>query len=355
MFAEGPHGMFDVRPLLLGQDLEIVKGRESRERENMKIKDIGGEFGLIARISRKIKDKSVLNQIGDDTSVVKVGGKTLLFTIDTLVEDDHFSLRWSSPFQIGMKAMESNVSDIAANGGRPRYALISLCLKKDTDVEFVDEIYKGIYSVADKYGFEVIGGNLTHGKQIVIDVAMIGDTKKPVLRSGAKVGDLICVTGDLGKSKAGLELFRRFGSHARHFDAVTAHLEPKARLEESMVISEFASAMIDVSDGLAPEVGHICERSKVGAVIQTDKIPISKQTLAAAKLLKTNAMDFALRGGEDYELVFTLPEKRMKELKKKFSGFTVVGKILPKGEGIYLLENGKKRNIGKGYDHFNGR
>lgn len=318
----------------------------------MRIKDIGGEFALIRRISRKIKDASVLTQIGDDTAVVKIGGKLLLLTIDSLVEDDHFSLHWSTPYQIGVKAMEINVSDIAANGGVPRYALISLCLRKDMEVEFVDELYKGIYSVAKRYGFEIVGGNLTHGKQIVIDVAMIGETKKPVLRSGAKIGDLICVTGDLGKSRAGLELFRHFGPDAKRFGVAKAHLEPRCRLKESQVISKFASAMIDVSDGLAPEVGHICEMSKVGAVVYKEKIPISKQTLAAAGLVKKDAFDFALHGGEDYELVFTLSEKNLKMLKRRFKNFSVAGKILAKGDGVYLLDKGKQKPLGKGYDHF---
>ncbi len=318
----------------------------------MRIKDIGGEFALIRRISRKINDASVMTQIGDDTAVVKIGGKLLLLTIDSLVEDDHFSLRWSTPYQIGVKAMEINVSDIAANGGRPRYALISLCLRKDMEVEFVDELYNGIYSAAKRYGFEIVGGNLTHGKQIVIDVAMIGETKKPVLRSGAKIGDLICVTGDLGKSRAGLELFRRFGPDAKRFDVAKAHLEPRCRLKESQLISKFASAMIDVSDGLAPEIGHICEMSKVGAIVYKEKIPISKQTLTAAGLVKKDAIDFALHGGEDYELVFTISEKNLKMLKKKFKNFSVAGKILAKGDGVYLLDNGKKKPLGKGYDHF---
>jgi len=318
----------------------------------MKIKEIGGEFALIKRISRKIKDTSVMTQIGDDTAVVKVGGKLLLLTTDTLVEDDHFSLKWSTPYQIGMKAMEINVSDIAANAGRPRYALISLCLKENTEVEFIDELYKGIYSVANKYGFEIVGGNLTHGKQIVIDVAMIGEAKKPVLRSGAKIGDLICVTGDLGKSRAGLELFMHFGEDAKRFGVAKFHLEPRCRLKESQIISKFASAMIDVSDGLAPEVGHICEMSQKGAVVYKEKIPISRQTLAAAELVKKDAYDFALHGGEDFELVFTVSGKNLAGLKKQFKDFSVVGKILPRREGLYLLDRGKKRPLGKGYDHF---
>jgi thiamine-monophosphate kinase len=318
----------------------------------MKIKDIGGEFALIERITRKIKDKNILTQIGDDASVIKIGNRLMLFTTDTLVEDDHFSLKWHSPYQVGMKAMEINVSDIAAMGGVPKYALISLCLKKTSEVEFVDELYRGIYAVAQKYGFEIVGGNMTHGKQVMIDVCMIGETHKPVLRSGAKIGDRICVTGSLGKSKAGLELFKAYGDGAKRFAAAKPHLEPKARLKESGIIAQFANAMIDVSDGLAPEVGHICDMSRVGAVIYAEKVPVSSETKKAAQLLKKNALDFALYGGEDFELVFTLPEKKLTELRKRFKDFSVVGKMLKRSSGIYLLDRGKKKSLGKGYDHF---
>ena len=316
----------------------------------MKIQKIG-EFGLIKRISRKIKDKNVRTQIGDDTAVIKIGGKFVLFTTDTLVEDDHFSLKWSSPFQIGKKAMEINVSDIAAMGGEPKYALLSLCLKRDERVEWVDELYRGIYSVARRYGFEIVGGNVTHGKQTVIDVSMLGETKKPVLRSKAKVNDLICVTGDLGKSKAGLELLKKFGKRAKRFVISKSHLEPRARLKESRIISKFANSMIDVSDGLASEVKHICELSKKGAVIYREKIPISKQTKLAADLVKKDTLDFALHGGEDFELVFTVSKKNLESLKNELK-FSVVGKILHKKEGIHLLDKGRKKKLGKGYDHF---
>lgn len=316
----------------------------------MKIQKIG-EFGLIKRISRKIKDKNVRTQIGDDTAVIKIGGKFVLFTTDTLVEDDHFSLKWSSPFQIGRKAMEINVSDIAAMGGEPKYALLSLCLKRDERVEWVDELYRGVYSVARRYGFEIVGGNVTHGKQTVIDVSMLGEAKKPVLRSRAKVNDLICVTGDLGKSKAGLELLSKFGKRAKRFVISKSHLEPRARLKESRIISKFANSMIDVSDGLASEVKHICELSKKGAVIYREKIPISKQTKLAADLVKKDTLDFALHGGEDFELVFTVSKKNLESLKNELK-FSVVGKILHKKEGIHLLDKGRKKKLGKGYDHF---
>ncbi|MEM5871385.1 MAG: thiamine-phosphate kinase [Candidatus Aenigmatarchaeota archaeon] len=318
----------------------------------MKIKDIGGEFALIKRVSRTIKDRNVLTQIGDDTAVIKIGNKIILATTDTLVEDDHFKIEWFSPYQIGKKAMEINVSDIAAMGGIPKYALISLCLKKDSEVEFVDELYKGIYDVAKKYRFSIIGGNMTHGRQIVIDVAMLGETKKPILRSGAKIGDVICVTGDLGKSKAGLELFRKYGEEAKKCKEVKPYLEPKARLDESKIISKFANSMIDVSDGLASEVRHICELSRVGAVIFANKIPIATSTKKIADLLGMNPLDFALYGGEDFELVFTVSEKKLKILERYLNNFSIIGKILPKKYGIFLVNNGKRINFGSGYDHF---
>jgi thiamine-monophosphate kinase len=344
MFPQRREYVLDVRQVLLGQDKQGAEG------EKMKIKKIG-EFGLINRISRKIKDKNVRTQIGDDTAVIKIGGKFILFTTDTLVEDDHFSLKWSSPLQIGKKAMEINVSDMAAMGGEPKYALVSLCLKRDERVEWVDGLYRGIYSVARKYGFEIVGGNVTHGKQTVVDVSMLGETKKPVLRSRAKVNDLICVTGDLGKSQAGLELLKKFGKKAKRFVYVRAHLEPKARLKESRVISKFANSIIDVSDGLASEVGHICELSNKGAVIHRENIPISKQTRLAAELVKKDPLDFALHGGEDFELVFTVSKKKLENLRRELK-VSVVGKILPKKEGIHLLDNGRKRKLGKGYNHF---
>lgn len=317
----------------------------------MKINEIGGEFALIERIARKIRDRDVVTRIGDDAAVIRHGKKFLLLTVDMLVEDDHFSPAWSSPMQIGMKAMEINVSDIAAMGGEPKYALTSLCLKRDTSVEFVDGLYRGIYSAAKKYGFEIVGGNIAHGKQIAIDVSMMGETKNPVLRSTAKAGDLICVTGDLGKSRAGLEILMKFGKSLKYDRLTRPHLEPKARLKEAGIISKFANSMIDVSDGLAPEVGHICRLSKKGAVIYREKIPVSKNTRLAASLVEKDPLDFALSGGEDFEVVFTIPGNKLEALKKRVN-FSVVGKILPRKDGVYLLENGIKGNLGKGYDHF---
>lgn len=314
----------------------------------MKISEIGGEFALIKRIAKKAKDKNVLVGIGDDAAVIRVGKKYLVITTDTLVEDDHFSLKWFSPMQIGMKAIEVNVSDISAMGGIPRYALISLVLKKDTSVEFVDELYRGIYKTAEKYNLDIIGGNTTHGSEMVVDVCMIGEVikKNLCLRSDAKHGDLIFVTGELGKSKAGLNLFKN--KIAGFENIKKAHLEPKAQLDKSSTIAKYANAMIDVSDGLAGEIWHICEQSKCGAIIYKEKIPINVETKNAAKAVGSDALDYALYGGEDFQLMFTVPQTNIKKIK----GCYFIGKIT-RQKGFFLVSNSKKEAIKrKGYDHF---
>lgn len=312
----------------------------------MKIKDVGGEFGLIKRVTRKIKDKKVLVEIGDDVSVIKAKNKYVLFTTDMLVENDHFTLKWFSPEQIGKKAIEVNVSDIASTGGIPKYALISLCLKKDTKVKFVDKLYKGMYATAKKHNLKIVGGDMTHGSLLVINVAMMGETDKKhlTLRSGAKKGDLIMVSGALGDSTAGLQLLKR---GVKKHPAIKRHLNPAAQLKKSRTIAKYANAMIDVSDGLASEIRHICDLSKKGAIIYKEKIPISKAVKNTAKKSNKNPYNF-VNGGEDFQLIFTINKKH----KGKFKECFVIGKILDKKQGIFLLDKGKKKKLGKGYEHF---
>ena len=169
----------------------------------MKISDIGGEFALIERLTagKNKQDKKVIVGIGDDCAVLHhTKNSYLLFTTDMMVENDHFSLKWSTPKQIGMKIMECNVSDIVSMGGTPTYVLLSMSIRKDTSVEFMEEFYEGLYQSADFHGVALIGGDSTHGTEYVFNIAMLGDVEKQFLRlrSGAKVGDLICVTGTLG-------------------------------------------------------------------------------------------------------------------------------------------------------------
>ena len=319
----------------------------------MNIKDIGGEFALIKRITRDVKDKNIHLGIGDDAAVLNINGKLLVITTDTLVENDHFSLKWFTPKQVGMKAIEINVSDIGAMGGKPKYALVSLVLRRDTPVKFVDELYKGMRQAGKKHGVEIIGGNITHGNELVIDIDMIGEVKKEelCLRSAAKPGDFILVSGDLGKSKAALNLFIKGKINKKNKNnfkkIIEAHTEPKAKFHKVKKFIKYIDAMIDVSDGIASDVTRICEQSKTGAIIYSDNIPIADETRRAAKLLGENALDYALYGGEDFELIFTVSEKNLRNVK----GF-LIGEITKK-KGVRLYQKGKEKLITKhGYDHF---
>lgn len=315
----------------------------------MNIREIGGEFELIKRISRDVNDKNVIKGIGDDCAVIKYKkNRCLLITTDMMVENDHFSLKWHTPFLVDNKLMEANVSDIVAMGGTPKYAFVSMSIKKDTEVNFVDEFYNGLYWSAKKHEVHILGGDTTHGTEYVFNIALLGEVETRLLRlrSGAKLGDLICVTGDLGGSTAGLNLLQ-FGKEG-FFDN---YLKVKSRsAKEAKIIARYATSMIDVSDGLASEIKHICEESKVGAEIYYDKIPLSKETMLSGNILEMDPRDFALYGGEDFELVFTISKENIANLRSNFNDFTVVGKIV---EGdIVLLKNGQKIEIKKGYDHF---
>jgi thiamine-monophosphate kinase len=317
----------------------------------MNIKKIGGEFELIQRLVRKNTNPNIIKGIGDDCAVLEYSkNKYLLVTTDMMVENDHFNLKWQSPFQIGRKLMEVNVSDIVCKGGTPTFALISISITKETSVGFIDELYKGLYKSADRHGVSIVGGDTTHGTEYVFNLTLLGEVKKTLLRlrSDAKVGDLICVTGKLGGSTAGLKLLE---NNKKGF--LKDHLEPKSKTTKiGQIIAKYAHAMIDVSDGLSGEVKHICENSHVGAVIYFDKIPISKETIISAKKTGLDPYDFALYGGEDFQIVFTVNEKEIKKLQKELNDFTVVGKILDKKEKIYILKDKKRKMITKGYDHF---
>ncbi|MBW2975969.1 thiamine-phosphate kinase [Candidatus Woesearchaeota archaeon] len=321
----------------------------------MKISDLG-EMELIKGIRRKTKlfSKDIIKGIGDDAAVLNFNKKLLLLlTTDTLVEDDHFNLKWFKPEQIGSKAIESNVSDIAAMGGFPKYALISLTLTKKTDASFFDRLYNGINKTCKQYKISVIGGNLSSGKKISVSVNLIGfvEKKNLCLRSNAKINDRIIVTGFLGSSRAGLELLK----HQKKGESVNYYLNPKSKLNIGRLLAEYGvNAMEDVSDGLASEAINICNESKVGAVIYKGKIPLKKTSVIDAKKVNKNAYGYALYGGEDFELVFTISPNKFKKLKKINNRikFTIVGKILPKKEGIYLLDKGRKKKLRHGYEHF---
>ncbi|MBI2101730.1 thiamine-phosphate kinase [Candidatus Woesearchaeota archaeon] len=317
----------------------------------MKIKGIGGEFGLIERIKKNVRlfSKDVILGIGDDSAVLKYGKKYLLLKTDMLVQDVHFSLKHSTPEQIGARAIEQNVSDIASMGGLPKYALVSLALPKNTEVDFVDRLYRGINKKSGKYKISVVGGDLSQSSKVVVGIFLAGfvENKYLALRSGARISDLVFCSGDAGKSAVGLELLK----NNKKGKSIKKHLEPCARLDLARKLAKIGiNSMIDISDGIASEIGHICHESKVGAVIYADKIPMSKNTINDAKKLNKNPLDFALYGGEDFELVFTADKSKLKQLKKY--DVKVIGKIVDKKYGIKLVKNNKEFRLKSGFDHF---
>ena len=313
------------------------------------VEQIGGEFALIERISKilgKPKSKRVIRGIGDDCAVLKTGKEKLVWTIDCLVEGDHFNFDWFSPKEVGMKAIEINASDIYSMNAKPAFALVSIIFPSGTEAKKIEEIYNGMKTAAKKHSLEIIGGNITHGAKLSIDVTMIGFVQgKPAYRNGAKPGDFLCVSGELGASCAGLNLYLQ---KKRGFEEVKKkHRQPKAQGKKALSLGKFVSAMKDVSDGLASEARNICAESNCAAVIFNGKIPVSNEVRKAASALKLNAEEFALFGGEDFELAFTVSPKNLRKVK----GF-VVGEII-KGKGVFLKKNGKRKKLKRfGYDHF---
>ena len=311
----------------------------------MLISELGGELALIDRLRRPSRNPKVLVGIGDDAAVVMYGEELLAVTTDLLVEGDHFSLEYFSPRQVGWKAMESNISDLAAVGAEPRYALVGLTLRSDSSVELVEGIYEGIYASADRCGVEVIGGDTTHGEVLVLAVTLFGEVGREDLhlRSSARPGDRIFVSGPLGGSAAGLALLK---AKVEGFEGVKRkHLEPTARIELSRSLRGRVHAMEDVSDGLASEVRNICLASGCGAVIFADRVPVDPEVREVGEILDSDPLDWALFGGEDFELVYTVPEG------VDVPGYEV-GRMT-EGEGIYLEGNGGRRLLTEwGYDHF---
>lgn len=292
-----------------------------------------GEFGLIELLKKyQSPGPSVVRGMGDDTAVVPLDAKRyLLLTTDMLIEGGHFTLK-AAPRAIGHKALACSISDIAAMGGAPRYALVSLGVSPGLPVAFIRGIYEGMHQLAKQYNVAIVGGDTIKSDKLVINVALTGeaDKKDIVYRSGARVGDHIFVTGALGKSLP-----------------TGWHLKFMPRVKESQYLIRHAkpNAMIDISDGLAADLGHILEQSKVGAVLDKENIP----RRAGASLRE------ALYNGEDFELLFTVSVRQAAVLsKQKKIRVYPIGKIVERAWGLRIEDNAGKvqRIIPHGYTHF---
>ncbi len=285
-----------------------------------------GEFGLIDRLTKGLENhnESTLRGVGDDCAVMRYKDTDVLVSTDLLLEGVHFYLTYVPLKHLGYKAAVVNFSDIYAMNGTPRQITVSLGISKRFAVEHIEELYSGIRLACEIYGVDLVGGDTTSSRQgLVISITAIGDAPadKIVSRSGAKDTDLICVTGDLGAAYMGLQLLERekFASAGQKdfrpdFQGkeyiVERQLKPEARRD---VIEELAkagitpTAMMDVSDGLSSELLHICKASQTGCRVYEDRIPIDYQTALMAEELNMNLVTAALNGGEDYELLFTVP------------------------------------------------
>jgi thiamine-monophosphate kinase len=303
----------------------------------MKIRDLS-EIDLIRWLSKRFHlDDTVIKGPGDDAAVIKwTKGKYLLYTCDMTIEGVHFDLRRATPFQAGWKALGRNISDIGAMGGVPKYAVVSLAISPGQKLSVADGICRGIKSIADKFGVNIVGGDMAESKNILIDISLIGEVekKKLVLRSGAKAGDVIMVTGSLGRSIRG-----------KHLNFIPRVNEAREILKKFKI-----NSMIDISDGLALDLDRILKASRAGAYIYESAIPLSKDA---------SSINNALYDGEDYELLFTMSAKEARRfyrttLNKIKTPVTLIGEVVSKQKGYKIIrKNGKEEDVEiKGYLHF---
>ncbi|RJQ15963.1 MAG: thiamine-phosphate kinase [Nitrospiraceae bacterium] len=331
-----------------------------------------GEFGLIKRLRAKCKNvpPEIMAGIGDDAAAIKTGTGKILVTSDMLLEGIHFDLSFTTFRQLGHKFLSVNISDIFAMGGKPKYFFISLGIPGHLKPEDIDNLYSGILKVAKKSGVAVAGGDTcASGDGLVLSGTLIGTADRIITRSGAREGDGIYVTDTLGDSAMGLMILKSQKSEVRSqkfknknrnlkfktqnsklktlnskdvLHLIKKHLmpEPKPLKNTSKV-----TAMIDISDGLLIDLSHICDESKAGAVIFRDEIPVSAELRHAASISGLDPLDFALRGGEDYVLLFTAPPGVR-------TGAFKIGEIIKKGRFI-IDRKGRKRTFkAEGYEHF---
>lgn len=361
----------------------------------MKLHQIG-ELKLLQEVRKRFSstDSSIMVGIGDDAAVIAPQEK-ILVTTDMMNEGIHFDLSFASPFHLGFKLVSVNVSDIFAMGGKPKYLFLNIAMKKDADEEIFWKMYEGISSAMDIYGLNLAGGDLCAAENdMVLSATIIGTGDKIVTRRGASVGDKIYVTGTVGDSACGLALLQRlteesrmrvrsleFGvSNSQPLNLSTSqvidwniaeplikrHLMPVARDSSNFV--NYATSMIDISDGLFLDLCRVCDESNVGARVYLDRIPVSKETTKAAEIMGLDPLHLATSGGEDYELLFTAPpdvvishqslvisKENNSELithNSKLLNLTCIGEIIEK-DRIVIDKTGKESALKtEGYQHF---
>lgn len=325
------------------------------------------EFELIKFLTGKLprKTKGLSTGIGDDCAVMKGEKFDWLFTADSLIEGVHFDFRHTSATDLGRKALSVNLSDVAAMGGLPLYFTVSIGVPRRVSAEVLKKIYDGMADVAFKNGVVMAGGDTCSSpKGLFISIALIGKIRRnrAVLRSGAAPGDLICVSGTFGDAAFALGRLKRKKKISRYFTDRLNNPSPRIKLGSIIADEGLATSMIDVSDGLLADLGHIADCSGKGFIINAGDVPVSDNFFKKAEKYGFNPLALALAGGDDYELCFTVPESRLKTFVKKKRAIekragcriSLIGRIIKeKRKRAVLGKGGKVLAIShKGYDHF---
>lgn len=314
-----------------------------------------GEFGLIDRITKqiKLKNSSTIKGVGDDAAILDYGDKQIVVSSDLLTEGIHFNLMYVPLKHLGYKAVVVNLSDVCAMNAVPKQIVVNIALSVKFSVEAVEELYSGIHLACEKYGVDLVGGDTTSSLTgLTISITVLGEAEKEnvVLRSGARPTDLLCITGDLGGAYMGLQLLERENEvykvnekmqpQLAGFDYILERqLKPEARIDIVAAFKKLGikpTSMIDISDGLSSEIHHLCKNSNLGCSVYEDKIPLDFQTKKMAEEMNINPLVAALNGGEDYELLFTLPLSDYDNIKND-PDFTIIGHMTEAAEGVNLI------------------
>ena len=342
--------------------------------ENTQRTDISqlGEFGLIDRISsnNKIARAETQQGIGDDAAVLNYGGDPVIVTTDLLIEGIHFDLMYHPLKHLGYKAVVVNLSDICAMNAIPKHITVSIAISNRFSLEAIDELYEGIRIACEAYEVDLIGGDTSSSPRgLTISVTAIGSIAKEKItyRSGARPGDIICVTGDLGAAYLGLQVLEREKQVylaapemqpelSTKTYLISRQLKPEARLESVRYFQKVGlmpTAMIDISDGLASDLLHICKASGTGAFIEEAQVPIHDEARLQAMEFNLDPITCALNGGEDYELLFTVSPTDLEKVRFMDSVY-IIGEITPKDDGVKLHTTGGQIHpiTAQGWTHF---
>ncbi len=331
----------------------------------MQLKEIG-EFGFIERFKPQFNDllNDGLMGIGDDCAIIHANDEEdYIITTDLLMEDVHFLRHSISPFQLGYKSLAVNLSDIAAMGGTPVASFLSFAIPKDLDVEYLDQFMEGYHELSKKYNTALLGGDTTKSlKHLAINVAVIGKCLKGKARkrSDAKVGDVICVTGNLGDSAGGLQYLLDGITSDRNEYLIHRHHQPEPRIAEGLFLfqMEGVNAMMDISDGISSDLKHILKASNVSAEVEIQNIPISEELKNESSKNNWNAIEKATSGGEDYELLLTVSARDFAQIQldyeKEFHKPLIqIGTIIKGNPNIHWTNNGQVVELtSTGFNHF---